>query len=185
MQFLFYLSEGNSRVIITNRTNKIAILIKTIILNRKASPNSIRPNHFAGKYDYEFSKELTLSKSVFRYTRDISRKNSLPTSDRLEETQASVTDSRPSKNLFYGLNIDTDVKQTDEEYNSNNRTRTKRQSLGRSSLCAVNTQYIMPQAALNNRGICICGGDLWIPRIFKRKHFFLLHRKLDVRDQSR
>lgn len=179
----FGLIAGNSRATITNRTSKIEIQIKTITLNRNASPNTVRPKRFAGKLlikNYRFDNRrsmadmnchnlstpyekpfiliivlLTCPLIHCRYTRDVSQKNSLPTSDRLDGNQTSSTDSNQSKNLFYGLNIDTDVEQTASgEYSSSNRTRTKRQSFGRSSLCEVNSQYIMPQAALNNRGIC-------------------------------
>lgn len=70
-------------------------------------------------------------------------------SDRLlDETAVDINTFAP-KNLFEGIDIDTDA---DNRMETKNHTRSKRQSLGRSSLCDVNTQFITPQAALNNRG---------------------------------
>lgn len=45
------------------------------------------------------------------------------------------------------MNIDAET-----DFIETNRTRTKRQSNGREALCQVNTQFVTPQAALNNRG---------------------------------
>lgn len=72
----------------------------------------------------------------------------------------SDDDNYTNANLFAGLDIDTEENETvvdpmETAATGRNHTRTKRQSLGRSSLCDVNTQFITPQAALNNRGIII------------------------------
>lgn len=89
---------------------------------------------------------------LYRFTR--STGNALPQSSPKDDAPLKISSSPPSssaklKNLFQGLNIDA---LTDLTEIHSNQTRIKRQSNGREALCQVTTQFITPQAALNNRG---------------------------------
>lgn len=62
---------------------------------------------------------------------------------------------RHKKETLETLFQDAGSTEEDEEdliINFGNKTRTKRQSFGRSTLCETRTQFIQPQAALNSKG---------------------------------
>lgn len=86
--------------------------------------------------------EYKLNVSIFlRYVRDLSRQ---PISEaRPLETKSPIMSSSISskKQVFEDIISEQKVK-----------SRTKRQSPGRNSLCETRTQFIQPQAALNNKG---------------------------------
>lgn len=76
-----------------------------------------------------------------RYVRDLSKQ---PISEaRPVETRTPIMSSSISskKQLFEDIISEQKVK-----------SRTKRQSSGRNALCETRTQFIQPQAALNNKG---------------------------------
>lgn len=78
---------------------------------------------------------------LFRYVRDLSKQ---PISEALPvNTSAPIMSSSVSskKQIFEDLISEQKVK-----------SRTKRQSAGRNALCETRTQFIQPQAALNNKG---------------------------------
>lgn len=80
-----------------------------------------------------------------RYTRDISKKQ---VNAVLESDQKKATMSRGQSQFLSQL----EQRNETEFLSSSNGTRSKRQTFGRRALCEVNTQFVMPQAALNNKG---------------------------------
>lgn len=90
---------------------------------------------------YHIQQPLNLKMFFFRYVRDLSKQ---PISEALPvNTSAPIMSSSVSskKQIFEDLISEQKVK-----------SRTKRQSAGRNALCETRTQFIQPQAALNNKG---------------------------------
>lgn len=81
---------------------------------------------------------------MYRYARDLSKKEIFTLDD------FDFTTAKPSNETDISENIIE--KEDSHVFKEKGRSRLKRQSPGRESLCQANFQYITPQAALNSQG---------------------------------
>lgn len=120
--------------------------VRVIVLHTQHYSYGSSSNRFV--YDVQRASEYRPQRSsaaavpARRYVRDVSQQQQQQQPNEDDGSMATV-DVDSKRNAFLDF-LQSSI--------SNSTRRSKRQSFGRESLCEVNTQFIMPQAALNTQG---------------------------------